>query len=347
MNIKELFISVAREAVDANIMFGDEAWPFVFNTKLPNEEYIKNDYFPTIMISDEYEFFRLLEIYVNKTLESGRKLPYFKNKNDQIRFIISYLFVNSTTEEFNNPIELLQKHIGFLEDETFKEYDKKATISLDGELNNTSLSIERVTQSIYLETPHSLRFKIEDDQSMSDYDLGEISYGIYDNTCYIYSMMNRSKKSDDPFYKKINRKLFKLNKDIYKEESDEFKNYKEGSSEYYPENITDVSMPFIISLSSFINLLKYQGINDIKVVTYLPLRYLSRDISSDNEERNDTIQRNATDKLIRTFRRVAYQLDGLEIVSLPYEVDEYLTLKLTSRDLTSDNEMLDDISRSI
>ena len=160
-------------------------------------------------------------------------------------------------------------------------------------------------------------------------------------------MMNRIKKSDDPFYKKINRKLFKLNKNIYDLESDEFKEYRNGESDYYPENITDVSMPFIVALSSFINLIKYQGIDSIKVVTYLPLRYLSRDISGKAEERNDNIQRNATDKLIRTFRRVAYQLDGVEITSLPYEADEYLTIKLTNRDLTSDNEMLDDISRSI
>lgn len=347
MNIKELFISVAKEAVDATITFGDESWSFVFNTKLPNEEYIKVDYFPTIMVNDEVEFFRLLEIYVNKTLESGRRIPYFKKQNDKIRFIISYLFVNATTEEFNNPIELLNKHIAFLEDETFKEYDRPANILLDGELDNTSLSIKREKQSIYLETPYAMKLRIEDNESNGNYDLGEISYGIYNNTCYIYSMMNRNSKSNDPFYKKINRKLFKLNKNIYEEESDEFKSYKEGNSEYYPENISDVSMPFVLSLSSFINLLKYQGIENIKVVTYLPLRYLSRDVTGKDEERNDTIQSNATDKLIRTFRRVAYQIDGVEVTSLPYEQDEYLSLKITNRDLSSDNEMLDNLSRSI
>ena len=255
--------------------------------------------------------------------------------------------MNATTEDFNNPIELLHKQIAFLDDTTFKEYDIPATIPLDGDLKNTSLSISRNTQSIYLETPRALKLRIEDDESMNNYDLSEISYGIYNNTCYIYSMMNRSKKSDDSFYKKINRKLFKLNKNIYDLESDEFKAYKNGENDYYPENITDVSMPFIISLTSFINLLKYQGIDTIKVVTYLPLRYISRDKSNDDKDRNDNIQRNATDKLIRTFRRVAYQIDGLDVISLPYDVDEYLTVKLTNKDLTSENEMLDDISRSI
>ena len=38
----------------------------MFNEK--KEEYSKNDYFPTIIIKNEDEFFRLLEIYVNKTL---------------------------------------------------------------------------------------------------------------------------------------------------------------------------------------------------------------------------------------------------------------------------------------
>ena len=49
MNIRELFISVSKEACNAEIAFGDELWPIAFNTKLPNEEYIKNDYFPTII----------------------------------------------------------------------------------------------------------------------------------------------------------------------------------------------------------------------------------------------------------------------------------------------------------
>lgn len=346
MNIRNLFISVAKEAIDAKVTFEDETWPFAFNTKLEKEEYSKNDYFPTIIIKNEDEFFRLLEIYVNKTLESGRRLPYFKTRSDQIRFIISYLFVNATTEEFNNPIELLNKHIAFLEDDTFKEYDVPITLPLDGDLENTSLSIRRNTQSIYLETPHAIKLKIEDDTSNNDYELGEISYGIYNNTCYVYSMMNRALKSDDPFYKKINRKLFKLNNNIFDSESDEFKEYKNNNREgdYYPENITDVSMPFVLSLSAFINLLKEYGITDIKVVTYLPLRYLSRT----DEERNNNIQRNATDKLIRTFRRVAYQMDGVEVTSLPYELDEYLTLKLDkTKDLSSENEMLDDLSRSV
>lgn len=346
MNIKDLFISVAGEACNGEVILDGESWPFAFNTILNNEKYIKNEYFPTIIIDNEEEFFKLLENYVDKTIQSKRKITSFISKKDQIRFIISYLFVNATTEEFNNPIDLLKKQIAFLDDKTFNELDSSINIPLDGSLNNTNLNIKRNTQSIYMETPYNLKFKINDTNSEDFYDLGEISYGIYNNTCYIYSMMNKSKKKDTPFYKRINRKLFKLNNNILSTESNEFKEYINNNREslYYPENITDVSMPMVYSLSIFINLIKKANIKEIKVVTYLPLRYISRT----DEERSNNIQKNTTDKLIRTFRRVAHQIDGVDITSYPYELDEYLNLSVSKeKELSSDNELIENINRKI
>ena len=61
---------------------------------------------------------------------------------------------------------------------------------------------------------------------------------------------------EEKFKKNIARKLYKLNKGISDIESQEFKDYKEGNSDYYPENITDVSVSSVLSLYVFINLIK-------------------------------------------------------------------------------------------
>ena len=117
---------------------------------------------------------------------------------------------------------------------------------------------------------------------------------------------------------------------------------KNNLSAYYPEgNITDVTPSFILSLNIFITLLQNKNISKIKAVPYLPIRYLSRDLAAESTkeedkkkallERNNAIQTNPTNKFIRTFRRLAIQNDSLQIETYPYELDEFLTIKLNSR----------------
>ena len=131
--------------------------------------------------------------------------------------------------------------------------------------------------------------------------------------------------------------LYKLNEGIESYEVSEYFDYKEGNSKYYPEgNITDVTPSFILSLSVFLSLLQREGIHHLKAIPYLPVRYLSRDIiaSEAKEEdtryqlklRNDKIQENITNKFIRTFRRIAFHTPDVEVLSVPYELSEYLEL---------------------
>lgn len=148
----------------------------------------------------------------------------------------------------------------------------------------------------------------------------------------------------------ISRKLYKINKGVLEKESDEFKDYKNGDSTYYPENISDVSMSSVLSLQIFISMLKSKNIKVIKAIPYLPLRYLSRELMASQsikkeelEERNQRIQMNITDKFIRTFRRVSYHMGDLDIVSYPYEVDEVMTLKIENHKGTINNDLLNNI----
>lgn len=117
--------------------------------------------------------------------------------------------------------------------------------------------------------------------------------------CYIYSILNKEnldKVSDEKllkYKKKISRILYKLNKGISKIEAEEFKN---NNTDYYDENITDISVSSVLSLYIFINIIKEKA-DMIKGVPYLPLRYISRDnaldnITDDNRIRKDISNRN-------------------------------------------------------
>ena len=102
----------------------------------------------------------------------------------------------------------------------------------------------------------------------------------------------------------------------------------------------------------------YTKIKTVKVIPYLPVRYSSREMAASNvvnqdrrkelEERNVRIQSNATEKFMRTFRRVAYHLNGsMEMVSVPYEYDEYMTFTLSEQLQIVNNPILEDVSLGI
>lgn len=164
---------------------------------------------------------------------------------------------------------------------------------------------------------------------------------------YIYSIINSKLENNNLEYnKKIKRELYKINSGVSINESDEYLKYKNNEIDYYPENISDVSPSAVLSLSIFMSLLYSKHITNIKVVPYLPIRYLSREIMANSlsntdkkqelNNRNNFIQSNITDKFIRTFRRVSYHLSGTQIKSYPYELDEYMNINLNDISLKDD-----------
>ena len=163
---------------------------------------------------------------------------------------------------------------------------------------------------------------------------------------------------EDEYYdKKIARKLYKLNEGIEQYEMNEYFDYKEGNFKYYPEgNITDVTPSFVLSLNIFMALLQRENITKVRGVPYLPLRYLSRDLTADMYDedkkyqlklRNDSIQDNITNKFIRTFRRLEFHNPDMQIKTYPYEVSEYLEIDLKPKEHMINNQILEDIASSV
>lgn len=373
--MKEVFYEVIKEACNGDVIIDNDPWPCGFNTRIirdGNEINYYNDANKSMLfIKNEESFFELLEEYVDLELQADRR--YYKIYDDVLRnkmkAIITYLFVNASTEEFLNPEELIRRKIAFLNDDTFNYLDDGKDVLMDDFMFNSNVRLRRVVHGLVMETPYKISVSLVNGDSGEELEcpLADITYGICEEdgekVCYVYSIMKPKKKkniSDDErrYQKKINRALYKLNDGVMEQESEEFIQYKNREASYYPENISDVTHSFVLALTTFISMLQKEGISKIKAVPYLPVRYLGREVSAyriedenrRNEllERNDMIQSNATEKFIRVFRRVAYHMgDAMELVGLPYENDEYLTYRVYEKREDLNNEILEKVSNGI
>ncbi len=365
--MKDIFYELAREAVNGAVVIDGEVWPIAFNTIIGNDRYTNDSNLATLIIDNQNEFFSLLEKYIYLTIESGRKTGFFIEDKERNRFkqIMAYLFVNATVEDFNNPCELLRKNIAFIEDKTLGYLKDGLEIPLDEYFTNSSLIVKEEDQSIYMETPKKIVLTMKNNEGKRCL-IAEISYGIREingeKECIIYSIMSPGihgkKQIDEDYAKKINRSLFKLNAGVLDNESQEYRDYKDGLSDYYPENISDVSPSQVLAMTTFLSILQREGIHNITVESYLPVRYMSRAIAADKtedqevrkerEERNDAIQRNATDKFIRLFRRIMYHMEDLKLFALLDQVPSLgMMLKLGDKEKEINNPILQEINNQI
>lgn len=348
--IEEILNEIIKEARNGQVVIDNETWPIAFNTIIyeGNTEKILWDEKNNIIlrIKDKKRVVELLEEYIDLEIQKNRKSIAFINdkERNRIKWLISYLFVNATTEDFLIPERLISRYIAFLKDKTFNTLENGIEIRLNELFENRLLRVIKKTNSTSMETPYRIDVSIveKDGDNEVTYNLPSVYYGICNDKCYIYCVMTPRKKieteQEEKLRKKINRTLYKINKDLEKLESSEYYDYKEGKSSYYPEdNISDVTNSFLFSINTFLSLLEVKKKKKVKVITYLPLRYQSReiatrekddDIREELERRNDLIQANITEKIIRTFRRLSYENPDVEIENYPYEVDAFLSLNI-------------------
>ncbi len=354
--MKEIFYELINEAVNGKIQVFDDIWPVGFNTKIleNNREkvFLNNSNNKSMLyIKDEDRFFKKLDEYFREEIRINRKTPAssIKEEKDKWKWIMMYLFAYATTEDFMNPVEYISKRIDFLKDDTFTELEQGITVPIES-LLNSEIEIKQEKAPVSMETPNRLLITLKNNNAK--YRLPSIYYAIRKENnkkvCYIYSILKPKDRNlsegDIKYQKKINRLLFKINDGVTNTED---YNY-DGEA-----NIKDVSMSFVFSLNIFTSLLQKKGIEEIKAVPYLPVSYNARDLtaieleSEELRDRNNRIQENQTNKFIRTFRRLSYQNDSLQIVSYPYEVDEFLTMRLSPRKKELDNMLLEDTNKNV
>lgn len=246
----------------------------------------------------------------------------------------------------------------------------------NNELWDSNITISNNIQSLNQETPYvcEIKFNKEVDGQIVSFTLPRISYGINDGICYIYAVQNKNEvKEMNSLEKKyqsiINRSLYELNDGVYENETQEYKDYKEGKTKEYPENISDVSPSSIFALAIFLNILKANNINMVKVVSFLPIRYNAKEkanykkvqfVSKKQEldfmekvalfkklkiEQN-MIQDNLTNKFIRNFMRLKYHFNNINILNIPFESEEVVSLEIKDFE-SSNNEILNEIIEKI
>ena len=117
------------------------------------------------------------------------------------------------------------------------------------------------------------------------------------------------------------------------------------------ENILNVTPSFVLTMSLFIKILKENNIDDVRVMTFLPDRYMEKKATDVYDA--DSIQYNLTEKLVLLFYRLKYHVNDMDISYPIYEgisdkeYGEDLVIKLGDTIECNNNELLSSVLSNI
>ena len=319
MNIKEIFLNeIVPNAhkgrikiVQNNPYLGEEE--FFYNIKyysnLDGSKDIDNQV-PYLKVNNDELFFKLLENYVCLMLEKYEK-PNDITIEEYVKKILAITFNNATYNDFLYPEEYLKTRIDFLKENY--EDSEKILCSNVSTLNDSSIYYKISKQSLMLETPYECQFRITNGEN--NYFSPTISFGISDDCCYVYAVQNIKNQNNDY--------LESINQIIKENLKNDYIINNEDMSSYFKKNMRNVSPNFVFFLYLFILKLKHIGIDKLKIVPFLPIRYYSKEKANEfkanifgksEEEKKDIliklsndqkkIQLNLTNKFVNNIQKL-------------------------------------------
>lgn len=332
--VKDIFFNeIINEAKMGEILIDDLVFNIGFNSCIEGNlsSGIFGDSKPILMINNCEQFINLLCEYVDECEKNNNMFSNYDLKT-KIKGYLSLVWSNAIYEDFANPLSFLKRRIGFYQDKSLNIENEIYKSNID-QLQNSDILVSNLKQDIRMETPNVFKTVIKKEDNI--YELPSISFGIYNNECYIYAIQNKQDSNLNDYQKKIKRSIDKMNSGI------------EQYNDYELENIGDVSPSTLISLSIFFDVLNKNNIDKIRVISLLPVRYNSKELAfekkyadklaskkySDEELKkllldykleNLRIQKNLSEKLIRNFRRLESHYSNCLITSFPMEFDEYM-----------------------
>ena len=335
MNGLDIFYNeIIKEAAKGKI----EAYFYyniIFSTKIVDKDITKVEenelLVPTLIINDKEKFDRLLLEYIEiaKNFYNEKNFEITDEKN-KIKTIIASLFSNATLEDFNNPCSFLKKRIDFFNNTKEEKSELGYSNILDAKV---TMKIEK--DYIYNETPYL--FSIDAiDINDNKYTFPNIKFGISEDTAYIYAIQNEKNLINS---KKISRTLYKTGEGFDSKE-DNYEKYEEG-------NLMDVTSSFLLVLNCLFAYLNKNNINKINVPSILVERWNAKEVANqiknylniiDSDtyesysEKHINIQKNLTEKLVRTFLRLKEHYPNIEVQSLPMESDSSLHMFVNNLD---------------
>lgn len=321
-----------------------------------NEEY-EDVLMPTLIIDNKKIFDELLIKYVRLCLDFYTDIdfyPEFVNKEDLEKYkiskekiILTILWMNATDEDFRNPVNFLKRRIAFLENSVFET--KEDCGYCDILKGVVTLSIEK--DKVYNETPYKMVITLTNEDG-ENYEFPQVKFGIDEDTVYIYAIQNFS-EIQNTYSKKLNRLFYKIGEG-FDTKLDNYDIYEDG-------NLKDVTSSFLIALNMAVSYFNSLGYTKLVIPSILINRWNSKKIAIDMVDRqgilSDTtkgsllddqeyLQRNMTEKFLRTFLRLVHHYENIEINSYPTELDLNLHLNING-ELTSNNLLLNETANIV
>lgn len=297
-----------HEAFNHNIIIDGKNNYVAFNTIINGNKLINGDKYPTLVINDYEELIKKLDLYIRTYLKNASTLPLFKKDKEKnlIKYLVSHIFIYAENKDFKNPIELIETKINFLNDNTFKDYNK----TFEGFISNTKLNIKSTNDEITLKKMY-INLSNNDDI----FNFPTITYAITNEECYIYKI-EEYELTNSAFEKKVLKELTKINKNINKE-------------------LLACSPQTLVSILIFIKLLKDNNIKKLQVVTYLPVKYNMCNFEINDLKKELKQLENKTGFYKKTFKRINKQTHMINEELETYIYDENITNSLLNTIINS------------
>lgn len=352
------FDKIIKEASLGNIDC-DFFVPICFGTKeLINNEYVDltvpsnfdNAMIPTLLIKDRKKIVESIYDYVSLAKEFYSDDVRLMDVSCKEKYIISSLLSNALVTDFNDISNLFERHTNFISDSSMNIFEESTNIGYSNILKS-NIFVKLNKESIVQETPYGLDIWLEDDNSEVLYDFPTIRFGIDQDKAYIYAFQKKPNAKTD---KKIERILRKVGEgfDESNTERDPIEN---------PENLYSINPWSLIALSIAIPLIKNNSNVSSFVAPYflinrwnsLGISYeLIKTMQPDNIEfinkkeeqllKHDELQRNITDKFIRTFRRMEHHFSNINITSNQLDTDSCLHVAV-GEEYKCNNSLLNEV----
>lgn len=301
------------------------------------------NYIPTLRVKKPEIFFEHLYKVISKYIEFYNLDEFFGRFEEEgvIKNVILTILSNARYEDYANPIQYLDRYIGFFNDKTLIQYHNTIISNPIETLENSIIVADNAKDIYGYETPYAFHVSIKNEDL--EYNLPIINYGISDNTCYIYSIQNKKRNDENVFNKKIKRKLNKASSGV--ENDTDYEN---------KDTILGTTPSFIIALTIFFETLKRNNIDNVRVVTLLPDRYMEKLATSEYDA--DEIQHNLTEKMILLFYRLKHHIPKIDINFPIYDgyeignndaIGEDLFVKLPETIECNNNAFLNEIISSV
>lgn len=311
---------------------------------------------PTIKIDNKAAFEAATRELLDFT-DNNPQLFWIKSRADQKpektrEDVLAQIWFNATEEDFRSPVSFIERQIAFMKDDTF-DYLLEQRRTIGGDFKGSRLSVDVVQQSGSNEAPYMMNFTLEG-QDGAKCQIPSVRYAIEqrengEKTGYIFAIQTpkniEPKEEDLRLSKKMNRYFYKINDGVLKSESLEYQDYRERrsdgedmSSVPYPENISDVTVSSVLSLSAALKMMIDRGITHIRVPYFCPLRFQAH--ARLGQEEQYRIQDNTSNKFIRTFKRVSYHFPAVVVEKV--DIHGYTNIRINGT-LETDNEVLKNI----